>query len=112
MMGLLEFVYNHKKEIKNLVIAERKKLTGSKRGESLAIQMEHAQNGKKLILPVFSLDSQSDTLIEVSNYKPVVKSLCDVGKPAGYLIPISLKELTDWIERQGLYHLILESEKN
>ena len=32
----------------------------------------------------------------------MVRSLCDVKKPSGYLVPKQWKEVTDWVERQSL----------
>ena len=102
MMGFLEFVYSNKDEIKSLVIGERDKLISGEINDSVAIQMEHVRTGKKLIVSLRSIYSNTDSLITVSDFRPVVKSIYDVERPLGYLIPKSLTELYDWAVRQNL----------
>jgi hypothetical protein len=102
MMALLEYVYQNKGIIMKMVSDERTKLIGEVPGNSISIQSEHVRNGEILKLPVYSYFSKTDSVVDVKDYRPVVKSLCDVSKPAGYLIPKRVKELTDWVERQGL----------
>ena len=81
-------------------------------GEIISIQSEHVRNGEKLQLPVYSYFSQTDSVITVTDYRPVVRSLSDVKKPSGYLIPKQLKELTDWVERQRLNSEVPVISKN
>lgn len=100
MRGLLEFAYRNNKKIKTLVAEEREKLI--KGNSDVAIQSEHVRNGEKLHLPLLSYTTGNDTTVIVSDYRPVVKSIYDVKKPSGYLIPKSLKELTEWVGRQGI----------
>jgi hypothetical protein len=102
MRGLLEFTYHNKKEIKKLVANERNKIIHGHPGEIISIQSEHARNGEKLNLPVYSYFSNTDSVITVMDYRPIVKSLYDVKKPSGYLIPKQLKEVTDWVGRQSM----------
>jgi hypothetical protein len=102
MMGFLEFVYLNNDKIKSLVNEEREKLTSGEMSDSVAIQMEHVNNGEKLIVSLRSLYSNTDSLITVSDFRPVVKSIYDVERPLGYLIPKSLNELYDWAVRQNL----------
>jgi hypothetical protein len=102
MRGLLEYSYMNWKEIKKLVAAERKKIVIGLADEIISIQDEHVRNGEKLNLPVYSYASKTDSVIAVSDYRPVVRSLYDVPKPLGYLIPKQWKEITDWVERQSL----------
>ena len=102
MMGLLEFSYEHQKQIKKMIDGERKKLLEPNDGSTVAIQMEHVEDGTQLTLPVFSVKSGSDSVIIIDNFRPVVKSLFDIEKPVGYLIPAQSKELTDWVQRQEL----------
>ncbi len=100
--GLLEYSWIHKKEIKKLVNGERKKIVHGKPGEIVAIQLEHSGNGEKLDLPLLSYFSGKDTVVKVNDYRPVVKSLYDVRKPLGYLVPKQLKDVVDWAVRQNL----------
>ena len=102
MRGLLEYVYLHKDKIKTLVNDERQKLILGEPGERVSIQSEHVRNGQKLKIPLFSYYSGKDSIITVNDYRPVVKSLYDVKKPAGYLIPVQLTELVEWAGRQSL----------
>lgn len=101
MMALLEFVYQHKSQIKKTVISERKKLEKSA-GKPVAIQLEHVANGEKLQLPVYSYPTGKDSVITVNDYHPVVKSITDVSRPEGYLIPKSATDLVSWAERHNL----------
>jgi hypothetical protein len=102
MLGLLEFAYNHKDEIKNLVKTEREKLVSNQVSEKVAIQLDHFATGSKLELPLLSYYSNKDTVITVSDYRPIVKSIYDVVRPKGYLVPKSLKEIVDWADRHEL----------
>lgn len=101
MMALLEFVYQHKSQIKKTVISKRKKLERST-GKPVAIQMEHVANGENLNLPVYSYLTGKDSMVVVNDYRPVVKSLLDVKKPVGYLIPKSSADLLAWTKRHNL----------
>jgi hypothetical protein len=105
MRGLLEFAYIHKDEIKDLVAKERDKLTNNELSNKVAIQLDHFPDGSKIEVPLLSYHSNKDTVITVNNYRPVVKALLEVERPAGYLVPKSLKEIIDWADRQSLkYH--------
>ena len=102
MLGMLEYSYNHKSEIKRMIETERDILLSGKSNKMISIQSEHISNGQKLTIPLFTYYSKSDSLITVKDYRPVVKSLYDVRKPAGYLIPKQLKEIVDWVDRQAI----------
>jgi len=102
MRGILEFVYSHKNEIKKMVTAERKYLVSGKANSIVSIQSEHVANGQKLTLPLYSYYSKTDTTVIVNDYRPVVKSMTDVQKPAGYLVPKLNKELVEWVGKQAL----------
>jgi hypothetical protein len=100
MRSLLEYAYINKEKIKEMVADDRQHLIHSTPGNIVSIQCEHIRNGEKLEMPVHSYFSDKDTSITIVDYRPVVKSICDVARPDGYLIPKELKELTDWIDRQ------------
>lgn len=102
MFGFLEFVYSQKDFIKNLIYEERDKLIQGNVPEKVAIQMEHVKTGDKLILALYSINTESDTNITVTDFRPVVKSIYDVERPEGYLIPKRLTELYDWAIRQNI----------
>lgn len=101
MRTMLEYVYLHKNEIKKAVASSRKALISGKSNPKVSIQSEHVSNGEKLTLQLFSYSTQKDTTIIVSDYRPVVKSVYDVTKPAGYLIPKTNKELVEWVGKHA-----------
>ena len=102
MLGLLEFAYKNKDEIKNLVSEGRKSLIENKVSDQVAIQLDHFSDGSKLELPMLSYYSNKDTVITVSDYRPIVKSIYDVERPKGYLVPKNLIEIVEWAERHEL----------
>jgi hypothetical protein len=102
MRGLLEYVYLNKDRIKVLVDEERSKLVNSEVDPMVSIQSEHIGNGQHLVIPLFSYYSETDSMVTVIDYRPVVGSLYDVPRPYGYLIPKCLAAFTDWAERQSL----------
>lgn len=104
MLGLLEFAYNHKDEIKNLVKTERENLVNNKVSDKVAIQLDHFSDGSKLELPLLSYYSNKDTVITVSDYRPIVKSIYDVVRPMGYLVPKNLTEIVSWADRHELIY--------
>jgi len=102
MHAMIEYVYLHKNEIKKIVAADRKKLVSGKSNPKVSIQSEHVGNGLKLTLPLFSYSTKKDTVVIVNDYRPVVKSITDIQKPAGYLIPKQNKELVEWAGKHAL----------
>ena len=102
MMGLLNYVHANGSQIKDIITRERHNLISEKTGKKISIQSEHVRTGEKLELPVFSYSSNSDSTVEVSDYRPEVKSIYDVIKPAGYLIPRNNIQLMEWVTRNQL----------
>jgi hypothetical protein len=102
MRGLLEYVYLQKDQVKSKVADGRRKLSSGIPGDKVSVQSEHIQNGQKLILPLLSYYSGKDTVITVDDYRPSVRSLCDVQKPLGYLIPKKISLYVEWAGRQSL----------
>jgi hypothetical protein len=51
---------------------------------------------------LLSYYSNTDTIITVNDYRPIVKSIYDVERPKGYLIHKSLKNVVEWADRQSL----------
>ncbi len=100
MQAYLTWMCDNALKIKPMVESEREKIISGFPGE-VAIQMEHRSDGRVLEMPVLSLKSGKDTVITVKNYRPVVASIFDVKKPAGYLIPAERKDLIQWTERHG-----------
>lgn len=102
MLAFLGFCSEHKDKIKSMIKEERSKLISGEVSDSVAIQMEHVSTGEKLIVTLRSLYSDTDTLITVTDFRPVVKSIFNVERPLGYLIPKNITELYDWAVRQNL----------
>jgi len=102
MCALVDYVFHNKDKISKLIASQRDKLISEPKGELVSIQMEHIKNGEKIHLPVFSLKSNTDSLIISDNFHAVVTSLYDVKKPEGYLIPVTNKKLLDWADRHTL----------
>ncbi|MHC1778253.1 MAG: M14 family zinc carboxypeptidase [Lentimicrobium sp.] len=105
MRGLLEFVYLNSNYIAGMVNTERKNLLNGIPNSSFSIQSEHIPNGQILKLPVYSYTTHKDSIVEITDYRPVVSSIADVKKPFGYLVPADLAEITDWAGRQNLLQL-------
>ncbi|QQS35247.1 MAG: hypothetical protein IPM56_13460 [Ignavibacteriales bacterium] len=105
MKGLLEFVYKNKNRIKELVKNEREKLVVNQVDEKVAIQLDHFADGSKLELPLFSYYSEEDTIVVVNDYRPIVKSIYDVERPKGYLVPKTIVEIIDWADRHSIYYV-------
>ena len=112
MMGLLEYACNNKNKIKKLVASEREGLLSGQSNTEVSIQSEHVANGRTLALPVLSYSTGKDSVIVVKNYRPVVKSLFDVSKPEGYLIPKNVKPLVDWVGRQAIQVIPFKDQDN
>jgi hypothetical protein len=104
MKGLLVYSYNHKDEIKKLVESERGKLIKNEVRNIVAIQLDHFSDGNKLELPLISYYSNKDTIVTVNDYRPVVKSLYDVERPKGYLVPKTLQEIIEWADKHSLIY--------
>lgn len=102
MLGLLEFAYNHKEEIKNLVASERDELINNNISNTVSIQLDHFKDGSKLELPLLSYYSNKDTVVTVNDYHPLVKSLYDVKRPQGYLVPKNLTDIIEWADKHSL----------
>ncbi|MCX6150556.1 MAG: DUF2817 domain-containing protein [Ignavibacteriales bacterium] len=102
MKALLEFVYNDKDRIINMVESGREKLLNSKPGEKIAIRVEHVKGDELLALPLRSVRTGKDTIVTVKEYHPVDKILLEVEKPIGYLIPKADSNLTRLLKLHDL----------
>lgn len=112
MLGILEFVYMHKDEIKKMVSTGRKKLISGEANQQVSIQSDHFSTGEKLTIPLYSYYSKKDSVVVVNDYRPVVKSLFDVQKPLGYLIPKQQTGLVEWVNKHSLKATEYKLRKN
>jgi hypothetical protein len=110
MRAVLEFSYQKHKQLKELVAKERH-AAETVAPETVAIQLEHVKTGKQHELPVYSYATGHDSIILVKDYRPLVKSIYDVKKPEGYLIPKSCTELVEWSKRQTLKTSVFKPSK-
>lgn len=111
MMAFLEYLCNHHDSVRNLVHTRRASLMTAPTGEPIPVQMEHTGSGTVLRLPLFSYYSGKDTLVNVQDYRPVVRSILDVPLPLGYLIPAGHPELTAWVKRHDFLQMPAENLK-
>lgn len=102
MKGLLEYTYSNAEKIKKLIAGEREKLLKGNAGSSVAIQLDHFPDGTVLSLPLLSYATGKDTIVQVKNYKPVVKPITTVARPKGYVIPKSLPSIITWLKRHDI----------
>ena len=112
MRGMLEYVSLHKNEIKKMVESDRKILVSGKSNPKVSIQSDHFGNGQKLSLPMYSYSTHKDTVVIVNDYRPVVKTLYDVQKPEGYLVPKQAKDLVEWAGKHELIITEFKKQKN
>jgi len=104
MLGLLKFCYENQKEIKNLINKERQKLIQNKINNKVAIQLEHYSDGNPIEIKLFSYLSNQDTTVLVNDFRGNVRSIYDVERPVGYLIPKDIKELKNWMDKHQLIY--------
>ena len=102
MLGLLEFTYENKDRLKNFVKEEREKLILGNVSNKVSIQLDHFPDGRKLDLHLVSFSSGKDTIVTVQDFRPLVKSLYDVIRPAGYLIPKNLSDIYNWAKKHSI----------
>jgi hypothetical protein len=101
ILGYLEFAYKNADQMKKMVNSEREKIIDGS-PEKVAVQMIHVNDGSKLTTKLLSLATNNDTTITINNYRPVVKSIFNVNKPIGYLIPTNDTLLVQWAKRHDL----------
>lgn len=111
MLALLKFSYDNKDEIKKLVADEREKLIEKKVDDKVAIQLDHLSDGTELKLNLLSYYSNNDTIVTVNDFRSVVKSLYDVERPKGYLIPKQFSDLKNWMDNHNLIYEEAKSVK-
>jgi hypothetical protein len=99
MLTIMKYAINHKDEIKKIVSLEREKLITGKADRDISIQAEHSATGEKLSIPLYSYFSKTDSVVIVNDYRPVVKSISDVTRPMGYLLPKNNQALINWVKR-------------
>ena len=112
MLGLLEFSFNNCIKIKRLIKEERDKLINNKVSNIATIQYLHSADGSKLEFPLLSYSSNIDTIITFNDYRPIVKSIYDVKRPIGYLVPKKLNDIVEWANKHSLLFSDYKKSKN
>ncbi len=98
-LSLLENAAANKTALQHLVSLARKGIAQS--NDSIAIRMEHIDNGSQLYYPLLSLKSGKDTVFVVDDYHPKVVATLSVLPPSGYLIPAGDSLLVAWLKRSN-----------
>lgn len=104
MLGLLKFSYDNKNKIKKFVTDERQKLIENHVEDKVAIQLEHISDGTRLKLKLFSYNSGEDTTVTIEDFRSKVRTLYNVKRPNGYLIPKELLNLKQWLDNHNLIY--------
>jgi len=104
MLGMLEFIYQNSRKIIKLVDKERQNLINARPGKPVSIQSEHLPDGRSLKLPLYEYATGKNTIKEVKDYRPVVKSTYSIKRPLGYLVPKNNTGLTAWLNRQSIFY--------
>ena len=99
MLAIMKYAFNNKDEIKKIVFLEREKLITGQADINVSIQAEHSATGEKLSIPLYSYFSKTDSVVIVNDYRPAVKSISDVTRPLGYLLPKNNQALMNWVKR-------------
>ena len=99
MLAIMKYAFNHKDEIKKIVFLEREKLITGQAERDISIQAEHSATGEKLSIPLYSYFSKTDSVVIVNDYRPAVKSISNVTRPLGYLLPKNNQALMNWVKR-------------
>jgi hypothetical protein len=99
--AFIQFGFDHAAEIRSLVHSEREKLP--RNTDPVVLQMDHMPDGSKLGIPVRSLSDGKDSIVHLV-YRPNVKSLLTVGRPAAYLIPQSQTSLIAFLDRHQIQY--------
>lgn len=112
MMGLLEFVFSNHAVIKDMVLTARERVITGEGYERIAIQAKHEATGQALGLPAFSYATGSDTLADVKDFLPEVMATLETIRPLGYLVPMEMTGLTEWMVRHSFFSGLLKKGGN
>jgi hypothetical protein len=107
IIALLNLLSEKASETQSMVANARKKLTNGSQGDNVAIRMEHYPGNNPLLLPLKSSKTESDTLVVVKNYHPLVKATFEIPKPAGYMVPKQDNKLVDLLK---LHSVIMQED--
>lgn len=106
VLGFLEFVYNNKNEIRDVI---RKSREDALKLSKVAIRLEHIKGDEQKFLSLLNLKTDTDTTLLIDNFHAKVISKLDVEKPKGYLIPKKIVELKTWLDNHGIFYEVNHS---
>ncbi|MBS4013155.1 MAG: hypothetical protein KGZ97_05265 [Bacteroidetes bacterium] len=108
----INFINENAEKIKTIVNSKREMLVNSNSKIKVSIRMEHFPAEFPLVLHLLSSKTNNDTIIEVENFHPVVKSLHEVTMPQGYLIPAYDSLIIDIIKKHNIIYSAYETYNN
>jgi len=85
--SLLQWCMSSPDWIKRRITYQRNQL--SKSDDSIVIQMDHFPDGSLRIVPMRNIITNKDSVFQISNFAPKIKSIKKVKRAKGYLVPIS-----------------------
>ncbi len=97
--AFLRFVDQHTVEISSMVTTERMRLIHT--ADSVVILMDYRYHGGSISLPMLSLSTGLDTLVQMK-IAPEVEPMNSVRRPAGYVIPKHQTEILDLLRRHNV----------
>lgn len=104
MKAFLMFASENAAEIRQMVEAERMKLSGEGAPSEVSLVMDYVPDPDRPTVSVGVIDIESgspDTLI-IEAFHPLVESTLSVQRPLGYAIPAGLTDVIEVLERHGI----------
>ena len=87
LKALLNYLNQNTSQVVSMVGNARQQLINAQPHDSVAIRMEHFPDGNSLVVNILSSKTGNDTIVEISDYHPVVRPTLKVTRPKGYLVP-------------------------
>ena len=112
MRGFIAYVSEHSYKIKSLIRTARDKLIYSKKGDTVAIRIEHSKGDSSLRFPLLSMKTGEDSVFTVTEYYPKSTPTLFVEKPSAYLVPASEIKLVDWLKRSAFDYKLYQYNEN
>jgi len=109
-LGFLDYVATNKNKIKSLIKKSRISLITNAINET-SLQMEHVPEGKQTV-SLFSIKSNKDTLLEISNYDTGTEILKKEKSPKGYIISKTETNLLELIKKHDIKYITYKPDKN
>jgi len=101
-MSIIEFTAQNKAIMLETVQNGRKKLISGTANDSVFIQLDHYKSNKSHTLHMFSLVTRKDTLYTTDEFYTTIKSIFQVQRPVGYLIPVNDELLMGFLKKHQI----------